>query len=222
MELAQLAVFVRPPTSGAVKTRLAARFGDDGAAKLYQAFADDTIALCSRVRAAGRVHLAVWSAGCDEAVSDWAERLGTSPQIQPEGDLGARLAAAFDQGLRNYERVVVIGSDMPTLPIELIGAAFDSLERHAFMLGPAHDGGYYAIGASRGVRPRFESVRWSTRNALADTVKANAPREPAMLPPWYDIDEPDDLAVLRAHLSVDSAVAPATASCMAELYRTQR
>ena len=222
MELAQLAVFVRPPKSGTVKTRLAARFGRDGAAKLYRAFTEDTVALCSRVRAAGRVHLAVWSTGRDEVVSDWAEQLGTSPRIQPEGDLGVRLAAAFEQGLSHYERVVIIGSDMPTLPIELIGAAFDSLERSAWMLGPAHDGGYYAIGASQRVRPSFEGVRWSSRNALEDTVKANAPRQPAMLPPWYDIDEPDDLAVLRAHLSVDSAAAPATARCMAELYRAHR
>ena len=222
MGLAQLAVFVRPPKSGTVKTRLAARFGDAGAARLYQAFAEDTIALCSRVRAAGRVHLALWSAGSDDTVSDWAKRLGTSPRLQPEGDLGVRLAAAFDEGLRDYERVVIIGSDMPTLPIELIGAAFDSLERSTFMLGPAHDGGYYAIGATGRVSPSFEGVRWSTQNALADTVKANAPRQLAMLPPWYDIDEPEDLAVLRAHLSIDSAAAPATASCMAELARSQR
>ena len=222
MGLAQLAVFVRPPKSGTVKTRLATRFGDLGAAQLYRAFAEDTIALCSRVRSAGRVHLELWSDGLDETVSDWAKRLGTSPRIQPEGDLGVRLAAAFDEGLRGYERVVIIGSDMPTLPIELIGAAFDSLEQSTFMLGPAHDGGYYAIGASRGVRPGFGGVRWSTENAFADTVKANAPREPAVLPPWYDIDEPADLDVLRAHLSIDAAAAPATASCMAELARVQR
>ncbi|MGB5374325.1 MAG: TIGR04282 family arsenosugar biosynthesis glycosyltransferase [Polyangiales bacterium] len=222
MELAQLAVFVRAPTPGKVKTRLATRFGDAGAARLYQAFAEDTIALCSRVRAAGRVDLALWSDGFDDKVSDWAKRLGTSARIQPEGDLGVRLAAAFDEGLRKYERVVIIGSDMPTLPIELIGAAFDSLERSPFMLGPAQDGGYYAIGASRRVRPSFEGVRWSTANALADTIQANAARQPSMLPPWYDIDEPEDIAVLRAHLSIDSAAAPATASCIAELSLHQR
>ncbi|MGB5286129.1 MAG: TIGR04282 family arsenosugar biosynthesis glycosyltransferase [Polyangiales bacterium] len=219
MELAQLAVFVRPPTSGTVKTRLAMRFGEAGAAQLYQAFVEDTVALCARVRAAGRVDLALWAAGPDPIVSEWAERLGTSPRIQPEGDLGVRLSAAFDEGLRRYERVVVIGSDMPTLPIELIGAAFESLEESSLMLGPAHDGGYYAIGASKGVQPGFEGVRWSTENALEDTVAANAPREPALIPPWYDIDVPEDLAVLRAHLSVDAAVAPATSKCIAELDR---
>ncbi len=219
MELAQLAVFVRPPTSGTVKTRLAMRFGEAGAAQLYQAFVEDTLALCARVRAAGRVDVALWSAGPAPIVSEWAGRLGTSPRLQPEGDLGVRLSAAFDEGLRRYERVVVIGSDMPTLPIELIGAAFESLEKSSFMLGPAHDGGYYAIGASKGVRPGFEGVRWSTENALQDTVTANAPGEPALLPPWYDIDVPEDLAVLRAHLSVDAAVAPATSKCIAELDR---
>jgi glycosyltransferase A (GT-A) superfamily protein (DUF2064 family) len=168
------------------------------------------------------VHLALWSDGADETVADWAKRLSTTPRIQPEGDLGVRLAAAFDEGLRHYGRVVIIGSDMPTLPIELIGAAFDSLEHSPFVLGPAQDGGYYAIGASQRVRPSFEGVRWSTDNALADTVQANAARQPAMLPPWYDIDEPADIAVLRAHLSIDSAAAPATASCLAKLSVPQR
>jgi len=222
MELAQLAVFVRPPTTGAAKTRLATLFGERGAAELYRAFVEDTLRICSRVRAAGAVDVALWSAGSDAIVSEWAERLGTSPRLQPEGDLGVRLATAFAEGLRRYQRVVIIGSDMPTLPIELIGAAFESLENKTMMLGPAHDGGYYAIGASDRRQPSFDGVRWSTPNAFADTVSANAQRSVAIIPPWYDIDEPDDLAVLRAHLSVDAASAPATARCLAELDRPQR
>jgi rSAM/selenodomain-associated transferase 1 len=222
MELAQLAVFVRRPTAGTVKTRLAARFGAEGAALLYRAFVEDTLALCARVRAAGRVDVVLWSDGSDSTVSQWAETLETCPRLQPEGNLGVRLAAAFEEGLAGYERVVVIGSDMPTLPIEIIGTAFESLEQQRFMLGPAQDGGYYAVGASGGLCPTFEGVRWSTQTALEDTVKANAPAEPKFLPPWYDIDEPEDLAVLRAHLSIDSTAAPATASCMRALDRTQR
>jgi hypothetical protein len=142
--------------------------------------------------------------------------------LQPEGDLGVKLGAAFDEGLRRYERVVIIGSDAPTLPIDLIVAAFDSLETNAIVLGPANDGGYYAIGASHSVRPSFERVRWSTTDAIADTKRANAQRQVATLAPWYDIDEPEDLAVLRAHLSVDPTAAPATARHLRELARAQR
>ncbi len=218
MELAQLAVFVRPPRAGQVKTRLSALFGDRGAAELYQAFVEDTLGLCLRVRAAGRVDLALWSSGPDDdTVSEWASRLDAPVRLQPEGDLGARLGAAFEAGLGHYERVVVIGSDAPTLPIDLIGAAFGSLDGAPITLGPANDGGYYAIGASHSVRPSFEGVRWSTRHAFADTVRANAPRPVTTIAPWYDIDDPEDLAVLRAHLSVDPGAAPATARYLASL-----
>jgi len=223
MELAQLVVFARPPTAGTVKTRLAGLFGETGAAALYEAFVEDTLSLCSRVQAAGRIDVALWSAGPDnELVSEWADRLGTSAHLQPDGDLGVKLSAAFEEGLRRYQRVVIIGSDAPTLPIELVGAAFDSLESARIVLGPANDGGYYAVGASHSTRPDFDGVRWSTAHAFADTVKANSQRSVATIAPWYDIDEPEDLAVLRAHLSVDPAAAPATARRLRELGRAQR
>ncbi len=218
MELAQLAVFVRPPTAGKVKTRLAGLFGDRGAAELYHAFVEDTLRMCSRLRAAGRIDVTLWSAGPeDKIVSDWAGRFDAPARLQPEGDLGVKLGAAFDEGLRCYERVVIIGSDAPTLPIGLIGAALASLEDAPMVLGPANDGGYYAIGASQSVRPSFERVRWSTPDALQDTVTANVKRNVALLAPWYDIDEPEDLDILRAHLSVDPKAAPATARQLAAL-----
>ena len=223
MELAQLAVFVRPPTAGKVKTRLAGLFGDRVAADLYQAFVEDTLCLCSRVRAAGLVDVTLWSAGPDdETVFDWARRLDVPTRLQPEGDLGVKLSAAFDEGLRRYERVLIIGSDAPTLPIGLIRAALDYLESAPIVLGPANDGGYYAIGASHSVRPSFERVRWSTPDALQDTLRANADRRIAVLPPWYDIDGPEDLEVLRAHLSLDPTAAPATRRHLADLTRAQR
>ena len=79
MELAQLAVFVRPPTVGQVKTRLAELVGKRGAAALYRAFVEDTLRLCLRVRAAGRVDLALWSTSMDDdSVSEWASQLGTA------------------------------------------------------------------------------------------------------------------------------------------------
>lgn len=223
MELAQLAVFVRPPIAGKVKTRLAGLFGDRGAAELYQAFVEDTLRMCARVRAAGRVDVMLWSSGPeDEIVSEWARRLDVPARLQPEGDLGVKLRAAFDEGLRRYERVVIIGSDAPTLPIGLIGEALASLENASIVLGPANDGGYYAIGASHSVRPSFERVRWSTSDALQDTMTANVHQNVAVLAPWYDIDDPEDLGILRAHLSADPAAAPATARRLAELAPAQR
>lgn len=223
MELAQLAVFLRPPVAGVVKTRLEPLLGARGAASLYAAFVEDTVMLCERVREAGRVDVALWVDGPpDDRVRGWAERLGTEPCAQPEGDLGIKLSVALDHGLREYERVVVIGTDIPTLPFGLIVAAFDALEDAPMVLGPACDGGYYAIGATHRARPRFEGVRWSTPSALEDTLRANAKLRVAMLPPWYDIDEPEDLQTLRAHLSVSPDLAPATARCLRDLIPAHR
>lgn len=223
MALAQLAVFVRPPVAGEVKTRLSTTLGQRGAADLYGAFARDTLRLCARVQAAGRVDLALWSAGpADDTVSSWAAELDVPVRLQPHGGLGERLTAAFEEGLRTHERVVVIGSDAPTLPIGLIGRAFQSLENASFALGPANDGGYYAIGAARAARPSFAGVRWSTPDALRDTVDANREQPIAILPPWYDVDDPEDLQLLRAHLSVDPSVAPATAAVLSAFEDAQR
>jgi rSAM/selenodomain-associated transferase 1 len=224
MALGQLAVFVRPPAMGRVKTRLAGVLGSRGALELYEAFVEDTIRLCSRVRAAGRVDVALWSAGPseDQKVSEWARRLGTSVRLQPEGDLGVKLSIAFAEGLRRYERVVIIGSDAPTLPFDLIVAAFNSLAGAPIMLGPTNDGGYYAVGATNRVRPRFDGVRWSSPGALQDTIAANAPHEVAIIPPWYDVDDAADLAILRVHLSLDPGAAPATAFCLQGLVGDQR
>lgn len=223
MELAQLVVFVRPPAEGLVKTRLSAVFGDAGAVALYRAFVDDVLALCDRVRAIGRIEIALWASSLDdEAVTGWGRRLGTVPRLQPEGDLGERMAAALDEGHRRYERVVIIGSDVPTLPLGLVVAAFDALDRSTLVLGPSNDGGYYAIGATNDTRLSFAGVRWSTPSALVDTLEANPGARARLLSPWYDVDDAQDLAILRAHLSASPKAAPATARCLAELHRLQR
>ncbi len=218
MDLAQLALFLRPPVAGITKTRLAESLGEQGAADLYEAFVEDTLRLCARIRSLGRVDLAIWCAGAPvDRVVTWAATMGATVRIQPKGDLGVRLGAAFEEGLARYERVVIVGSDAPTLPVGLIVDAFESLNDHSMMLGPASDGGYYAIGASHRVRPTFEGVRWSTPFAFKDTKQANADIRVAVTSPWYDIDGPADLRLLRAHLAVAPSAAPATSKRLLEL-----
>lgn len=218
MEVAQLAVFLRPPSEGSVKTRLRPLLGPEGAAALYEAFLEDTMQLCARVREAGRISIALWVDGDEDPwVSRWSEALEAEVQRQPVGDLGVRLGAAFDRGLRDHERVVVIGSDIPTLPLVRIVEAFNRLAHDEVVLGPSNDGGYYAIGATHPARPRFDHVAWSTPSALADTLRANQALRVVLLSPWYDVDEEADLAVLRAHLSMTPEAAPATARALGRI-----
>ncbi|MEM7137136.1 MAG: TIGR04282 family arsenosugar biosynthesis glycosyltransferase [Myxococcota bacterium] len=215
MAVAQLVVFLRTPLPGQTKTRLAEAVGNDRAAALYAAFAEDTLALCQRVAAASSVDVALWHAGPrTDHIARWAESVSAKTYAQPSGTLGDRLEAAFSSGLRVYERVVAIGSDAPTLPASLLASTFDALATARLVLGPTSDGGYYAIGASEGRTPSFEHVRWSTEHAYTDTRRANPNTPFAATSPWYDVDRAEDLELLRAHLSLDPGAATATATAL--------
>jgi glycosyltransferase A (GT-A) superfamily protein (DUF2064 family) len=107
--------------------------------------------------------------------------------------------SAFERGC---ERVVLIGADSPTLPVEYVSQAFRELETHSVVLGPSVDGGYYLVGAARSVPPIFHGVAWSTHHVWEQTLRLlEATRIPvAQLSPWYDVDDIEDLRRLAQDL----------------------
>ena len=66
--------------------------------------------------------------------------------------------------------MVVLGSDSPTLPEEHLRFLLNGDADVA--LGPTLDGGYYGIGCRKVTPAMFAAVRWSTENALKDTVRS--------------------------------------------------
>jgi hypothetical protein len=219
-----LGIFVKHPIPGLVKTRLAAKLGIDGAAKLYAAFIND---LSNRFREIGDRRVLCYAPN-DESAQEYfrnlaGEDFGLWPQ--PETSLGDRMARFFSVSfVANAQRVVVIGSDSPTLPADLVTQAFDRLKSHDCVLGPATDGGYYLIGQSRRTWPIFDGIDWSSRRVLQQTVArvAESGAGLALLTPWYDVDTADDLELLRGHLQAMHAadipvVAPCTESCLENL-----
>jgi uncharacterized protein len=117
--------------------------------------------------------------------------------IQHEGDLGSKLYAALERGLSaGHLNVVILGSDSPTLPVKHIRFLLDCQADVA--LGPTLDGGYYGI-ACRKIRPAMlDGVRWSTSDALQDTVRAvgRCGLSYVVGPKWFDVDTPEDLREL--------------------------
>jgi len=204
-----IAVFARAPVAGLVKTRLAKVLGDARAAELYAAFVVDTLAAC----ASAGLETTLWVAGDPDHPALVTPR-GIARCAQPDGDLGARMAAALEAGIERAGHALVVGSDAPTLPADYLVLASHWLATGEadVVLGPAADGGFYLAAARRPVR-MFERVRWSARTTLAETAeraRAHGARV-ALLPPWYDVDEPEDLRLLRVHLALAPESAPATA-----------
>lgn len=219
-----LTLFGRAPVPGRTKTRLIPARGAGGAAELYAAFVRDVV---RTARGFEQATLSFWSA--DDDGSKDSARLdsltGGMPRcVQPEGDLGARMLAALEAGQMAGQAAgqsaapaaLVIGTDAPTLPLTHLASGREALQGADIVLGPSSDGGYYLIGARRTAPGMFDGVRFSTRYTLADTRRACAAAglSVALLSPWYDVDTPADLALLRAHLTLDPEAAPHTASAL--------
>ncbi|HEV7587803.1 MAG TPA: TIGR04282 family arsenosugar biosynthesis glycosyltransferase [Longimicrobium sp.] len=188
-------VFVRAPEAGRVKTRLAAEIGADAALRVYRRLAEHAVA---EARALGpevalRIHFTPAEGG--DLVRSW---LGADAANLPQedGDLGARMRAAFEAAFAaGHPRVLIIGSDLPGLSAEVLRRALRLLDSHRAAIGPAADGGYYLLALRRMVEGLFDGIAWSTDRVLDATLArlAAAGCAPAMLEPLRDVDEAADL-----------------------------
>ncbi|MEE2659765.1 MAG: TIGR04282 family arsenosugar biosynthesis glycosyltransferase [Candidatus Latescibacterota bacterium] len=219
----QAVLFVKNPTPGRVKTRLQFHLGAEGACRLYSAFVGDCASLLASCRADCKV-VAYAPADAEPHLRDLLQSVqGLTFEPQAEGDLGQRMAAAFTRGfLIGAQRIVLVGSDSPSLPVELVDRALYELEDHDVVIGPSLDGGYYLIGLRRMLPEIFAEIEWSTGQVLAQTLAALPEgAQLSVLPPWYDVDEPEAAAFLRQHLQAlarsGMPVAPLSAEALSDL-----
>jgi rSAM/selenodomain-associated transferase 1 len=189
-------VFAREPRFGAVKSRLAADIGEGAAFAFYKR----TLAgVLRRLAGDGRwtTWLAVTPPSAARRRATWQR--GVPAFAQSEGDLGRRMAAAF--AAVPPGPALIVGSDIPDLGPRQVAAAFRALATHDAVFGPTGDGGYYLVGLAAGSRTvdPFGGVRWSSRDALGDTL-ANLSKSTTIkvIESLIDIDTGDDLRKWRA------------------------
>ncbi len=195
----RLAVFARFPEPGRVKTRLIPALGPEGAARLHTEMARHTLGRVDELERMRPVSVEVWFAGGD------AVRMRTAfgerrYRPQPEGDLGVRMASAFEAILSTSRSAAIIGTDCPALNATILAEALDALDDHDLVLGPATDGGYYLIGLRRPVPELFDQMPWGTSTVLDETM-ARADRlglSVHRLAALDDVDEPGDLPAWEA------------------------
>jgi len=194
-----LVILVKAPRIGTVKTRLAAGIGLFAAWQFYRRTTANVLRrLTAKPQPSGwRVWLAVTPDSFAGSNRFWPADIRQMPQGR--GDLGRRMA----RPLRTLPRgpVVVIGSDIPDITQRHIHRAFEALRRSDVVVGPAEDGGYWLIGMRRRpipvgqLRPSLlTDVRWSSSDALADTLKGlDARLSVNRIDTLNDIDTPEDL-----------------------------
>ena len=170
-----VALFVRAPIPGRVKTRLAAGMGNENACLLYRAIADDVV---RAVQHSG-LALHLFHDGNDaeaQALLPTAWRAAARQVVaQQGGDIGERMATAFTHCFaRNISQVILAGSDVPDLDAAVFTAAAQALRTHDVVLAPTVDGGYGLIGLHQAsYHPElFHNIAWSTDQVAPTTLAA--------------------------------------------------
>ncbi len=195
-----LAVMVKLPHSGKVKTRLVPPLSAPQAVGLYQAFLRD---LFRRITDLDEIDIHVFFTP-SEGVENPLETLDISSydfSVTPQKGrcLGEKIKNVFSEMFfLGYKRVSVIGSDSPDMPLGLIRSAFSTLSAHpkSLVLGPATDGGYYLVAADTLYdEPFSDKIQWGTGCVLQQSIERaeEAGIEVRLIGEWYDVDTADDL-----------------------------
>lgn len=193
-----MVVIAKAPLPGKAKTRLIPALGADGAAAVAAACLADTLFAVAEAPAARRILV------LDGEPGEWLPDAGFEVIPQREGGLAARLAGAFEDS--GAAPAVLVGMDTPQITASLLDAAALALceEGTDAVLGPASDGGYWAIGLRESDPRVFEGVpmsadetgrvqraritelglRWTELEQLRDIDTIDDARAVAAVTPW--------------------------------------
>jgi hypothetical protein len=146
MKRKALIIFVKFPEPGKVKTRLALNTNDSFALKFYNALAQNTFEVVEKLDAGIDKYIYYSPISDIHLVKNWinrdfyyAEQQGTN--------LGQKISNAFNDLFEDgYEKIAIVGSDVPDISGSLIQNAYDFLEKRNVAIAPSKDGGYSLLG----------------------------------------------------------------------------
>lgn len=185
-----LLVLAKAPVAGRSKTRLTPPCSPQEAADLAEALLADTLDAVLRCAAHRRVLV------LDGEPGPWLpDGFEVLPQ-RGEG-LDERLAAAFaDVG----GAALVVGMDTPQVTPALLDDGLAALDHAPAVLGPATDGGYWAVGLRRADDRVFLGVPMSADDTFVHQWRRldGLGLRPVQLPTLRDVDRFDDALAVAA------------------------
>ena len=181
--------FTRNPELGKVKTRLAKTIGNPSALTIYKKLLKHTESVLRPLTCDKAVYYSVKIRENDI----WDSNIYQKHQ-QNGKDLGERMANAFKNGFKNeYQKIIIVGSDLYDLKTEHINQAFEALKNNDVVLGPAEDGGYYLLGMKQFYPKLFQNKNWGTSSVLKETLYNLEQENVFLLDTLNDIDVYSDI-----------------------------
>ena len=158
-----LAIFLKYPTAGQVKTRIAQSTSAQTAARVYKNLAEDVVNELADFKPT------LFYAGCSlKEINLWLPSL--KYEKQSEGSLGERLNQASKSHSYEHSPLIIIGTDCIEVTSDTIEKTIKYLETNDLVIGPANDGGYYLIAMKSHYPQLFQDIDWSTEKVLKQTL----------------------------------------------------
>lgn len=181
--------FTRNPELGKVKSRLAKSIGEASALEVYKILLEHTENTLKKLDCDKAVYYSVKIRENDI----WNSK--TYQKHQQKGDdLGERMHHAFKKGFEDgYQNIIIVGSDLYDLSTEIIEKAFNALNNHDHVIGPALDGGYYLLGMKTLHPSVFNIKNWGSKTVYNQTISKLKHQTVYVLKTLNDIDYVEDL-----------------------------
>ncbi len=200
--------FAKWPQKGRVKTRLAAEVGQDQA---LLAHIDLVLAVMHTHITHAGAHYQLWLtedhtrsspmelANMGQALQRFCQIIDEAEpeiELQVEGDLGFKMHNAFMRYHDRYEKVIVVGSDCPSVSRNTVAEALQKLDDFDLVLSPADDGGFVLIGVRTSSvcelpKTWLSNIEWGTDQVLSQTLNEckKASLSVSLLPELWDVDD---------------------------------
>jgi len=161
-------VFCKAPVAGQVKTRLIPALTPEQAANAHIEITQYVLSELTKVQLCP---IQLWCSPDTSHLffSECLEKYPISLHQQQGDDLGARMNHAISSSLKSYSKVLLIGSDVPSLTIDDVEFAVNALDNTDIVIAPAQDGGYVMIAMAEPHPELFMDMQWGHADVFSDT-----------------------------------------------------
>ena len=192
-----IVIFVKTPGISPLKTRLAATVGQEKAEDFYR------LSLKSITSTLKEIDITpYWAVGEIQGLNDplWNQ---FNIMHTGEGNLGDRQNHVYNELLKTFEAVFLIGGDAPQLSQSIIEEAISQLKSHDYVIGPATDGGYYLLGGRKEISTTvWSGTPWS-HERTRETLISKLDSTPYQLESLTDVDTESDLEMMLSEMPFD-------------------
>ncbi|WP_051533750.1 TIGR04282 family arsenosugar biosynthesis glycosyltransferase [Desulfitibacter alkalitolerans] len=195
-----IALMTRIPEPGFTKTRLETHLTKEECAQLHSAFIKDIITILEKAPVNYQIFYDIHG-NRNRLQTIIPRHKLLVPQVGHT--LGEKMLNAMLWGFnKGYEKVAVLGTDIPSIDIDTIVKADSLLNHHDVVVGPTGDGGYYLLGMKNLYKDIFQIKNWGDATVLERTI-ANIDHlglSWVFISQHQDIDNFDDLKKLWQEL----------------------